>query len=84
MNDFKITFAQRLKIDEYEPEVSKILEILGHPEAFITDESTLGDFIYKESQPEFVKLERVIGYHIKLIDYLWELAKDLREESYDE
>lgn len=46
LNDFVLTFAKREMCDEYAPEVEKILEILGHPEAFVTDESTLSDFCY--------------------------------------
>ena len=74
-NDFKIVFAKQEMVDDYAPEVEKILEILGHPEAFITDESTLGDFKMFE-----------ISYHIKILnrwvffqEKIWELAKELRE-----
>lgn len=40
----RIIMAPDDKINKYREEVKEILEILGHPEALVTDESTLSDF----------------------------------------
>lgn len=41
-----LEFAKQDIIDspKLEPFISRILEVVGHPEAFVTDESTFNDF----------------------------------------
>lgn len=41
----KITVADSSGIDSFPQEVAGLLEILGHPEALVTDESWISDFI---------------------------------------
>jgi hypothetical protein len=41
----KIEVAERDKIEELESYVEKVLEVIGHPEAFVTDESMVWDFV---------------------------------------
>lgn len=40
-----IEFAPQDMVDIYEHEVDEVLRLLGHTEAFVTDESDVGDFI---------------------------------------
>ena len=40
-----IEFGTKELVDVFENEVNKILITLGHPEAFVTDESQLSDFL---------------------------------------
>lgn len=39
-----IKFASQELVDEYTPEIERILEVIEHPEALVTDESRLADF----------------------------------------
>lgn len=47
MTDEPIKFvrASQAGIERHEATVARILEALGHPEAFVTDESLIGDFL---------------------------------------
>lgn len=38
-------FVEQESIDQFEPQVNRLLEILGHPEALVTDLSDFGDFV---------------------------------------
>lgn len=69
--------------DLYQDQIDAILLVLGHPEAFVTDESTLGDFISciapKSVQQE--DLDMIAAYlkrEVKFNSKLWELAKDMK------
>ena len=41
----KITFAPQDGVDALHEEVTALLELLGHPEALVTDESHITDFL---------------------------------------
>lgn len=49
----RIEFASQDKINELCPYVQRVLEALGHPEAWVSDESTVGDFLEWERTGEF-------------------------------
>lgn len=40
-----ITFAEQNEVQENQKKIDKLLKILGHPEAAVSDESWIGDFI---------------------------------------
>lgn len=44
-NNIEVQPADSDLVDIFEKEVAIILEALGHPEAFVTDESQIGDFL---------------------------------------
>lgn len=44
-NNVEVQSADTDLVDIFEKEVAIILEALGHPEAFVTDESQIGDFL---------------------------------------
>ena len=69
----KITFASRKKVSKYEEELHKILKLLGHPEALITDLSSIGDFAPKKSTIK--KIEKLIGDTVLEADLLVDIAK---------
>lgn len=63
-----------------EPYVEQVLAAVGHPEAFVTDESTLGDFMSAcDAEEKHQWLQRVA----KLLDlgsvspseHIWQVAK---------
>jgi hypothetical protein len=49
----KITFAPQDSIDAYEQQVDALLKVLGHPEAFVTDESSFADFVMSYQENPF-------------------------------
>jgi hypothetical protein len=44
-NNVEVQAADSDLVEIFEQEVAIILEALGHPEAFVTDESQIGDFL---------------------------------------
>lgn len=45
MNEKKIIFAESDIVDSLPQEIDRILAVLGHPEALLTDLSTVADFM---------------------------------------
>lgn len=84
-NDFHniIERFSSTKIDKYKRGVSAILIILGHPEAFVTDLSQIGDFMLSldpESDNNLEKLRAKINFpDLTFSSYIWEIGKFLEE-----
>lgn len=89
----RIVFAPQKKVENYEKELDVILEVLGHPEALITDESSVGDFtsvgffrqpltkrIAKRKQLE-VRYSKLLGMPVALHDLLVDVAERLRTKQ---
>jgi hypothetical protein len=82
--NIQITCADREETQDLEMEIETVLEALGHEEAFVTDESELGDFFdifleYEEKGSAMEGIEKVLGIEItdeyeKIVD----IAKRLR------
>lgn len=70
-------FAERVKIELYRPEVEIVLKLLGHPEAFVTDESWLCDFHLDDM--ELKQLREKLGFQVGSLDFIWQIAKRYRE-----
>jgi hypothetical protein len=70
-------------VDEYIDEINEVLEILGHPEALVTDESIISDFICifdKSNDVDVLKNAiNLLGMPILISDYLVDVAKRLRK-----
>ena len=87
----KIKFAERDHIKYLESYVQKVLEILGHPEALVSDLSIIGDFMGysdyfknnitincdKQNKEQLQKISDQLGFEVKNDDYIWEVAKKL-------
>jgi hypothetical protein len=71
-----IEFAPSDECQRYALEVDEVLEACGHPEAWVTDESQVGDMITTEGAQ---KAARKLGIGVREADYIWEVAKRLRE-----
>ena len=83
----KIELAPQDLCDEYSQEIDELLLCLGHPEALVTDLSSLGDFLsvggaYEDAKGVLDLLERTFGEQqmLNLTDKLVDLAKAIRRE----
>lgn len=83
-NPRKIELAPQELCDEYSQEIDELLICLGHPEALVTDLSSLGDFL-EDTECEAARrvldlLERTFGEQQMLVltDKLVSLAKAIR------
>ena len=66
--------------------VEHVLEVLGYPEALVTDESQIWDFIGLDSEKEESKqfLEKIsekLGFQVLEKDYIVDVAKKLKEKN---
>ena len=84
-----IEFAPQDKVEELEPWVNAILNALGYPEAFVTDESLIWDFLCVLSEAEreakYAELSKaLLGATVTSGTYIYELARDVkrRYEAY--
>jgi hypothetical protein len=78
----KIEIAPEVKLKKIDLKVLKYtLKLLGHPEALITDESIVGDFLFafdEKMRLKLKKLSEIFGFEIKSSDYIWQIAKKFK------
>lgn len=80
----RIEHAERDKVEDLDKYVQKVLEAIGHPEAFVTDESMIWDFVphlrpSSEMQAFLDELSDKLGFEVKHQDYIWDLAKRMMD-----
>ena len=71
------------RIRQYRREIDQILGALGHPEAFVTEESTLSDFPLREEPetPTVIDIEIATGIRVKPQDRLVDIARRMRQRA---
>ena len=83
--EIQIDFAPDLEIERVEIGgwLDKALELLGHPEALVTDWSTVWDFSPggDEDKEWYNELEEKFGFEVKKSDHIWRLAERLKYEN---
>jgi len=87
--ELNIKFASQVTVKELEPWITKILNTLGHPEAWVSDESKVVDFLemswpddsekekeeVKENNKKLLaKMSKEFGFEIKSSNYLTHIA----------
>ena len=89
----RVEMASQDSVNELEPYVDEVLEALGHPEALVTDESTLSDFFdifgsKEDREKEFQDFKERVGVdigtddpHEKIIVVAWRV-KEARHAGY--
>jgi hypothetical protein len=82
--NWKIEFASRNKLDQLAEWVEIVLEAVGHPEAFVSDGSSIWDFHpLKEGQEEWLKeVSDKLGFPVSTKDYIWEVAEQVRANQW--
>jgi Asp-tRNA(Asn)/Glu-tRNA(Gln) amidotransferase C subunit len=78
--DYKIESAPTDEIDKVQKQVDRVLEIIGRImgfeegefSAFVTDESTVGDFLRDDKQIE--KLTKKLGFTVTRQSYIKDIA----------
>jgi len=86
----KIELASTDNTDQYEREIGVILKLLGHPEALVTDESSVWDFLAhfggekeneKFNKKMLNKISGRLGIDVNGNDLLIDIAKKIRESK---
>jgi hypothetical protein len=77
--DGRIELAPTVLVDTLEPHVELVLNALDHPEALVTDLSTIGDFGLDDDERSAAS-DR-LGVALSDDDYLHEIARCLRDQA---
>ena len=79
----KIELASQDEVSQLEPYIEKVLEALGHPEALVTDESWILDFLCivdeKEAALELKEACEKLGFSFDKSDSIVDVAKRVKE-----
>lgn len=75
--EIKVVYARSSRRETLRPWVQKVLEAIGHPEAFVTDESMVGDFFFSEPR-KIEEVGRKLGVRVTARDYVIDVASRLR------
>jgi len=77
--EIKIEYAKRTRTETLRPWISKVLEAVGHPEAFVTDKSTVSDFFSMDDRAgKAEEISKKLGVTLKLSDYIIDVANRIR------
>jgi hypothetical protein len=77
--DGRIDLASTVLVDTLEPYIELVQEALGHPEALVTDLSTVGDFGLDDK--ERAAASDRLGVALSDDDYIYEVAQRLRDQA---
>jgi hypothetical protein len=71
------------RVAQYRPEINRILQALGHPDAWVTDESRVSDFPMRDDDdgPSLTELWIDLGLRVRQDDRLVDLAQRMREAA---
>lgn len=76
--DGRIELASTVLRDTLEPYVELVLNALNHPEALVTDQSTIGDFGLDDD--ELFTASTSLEVTLSDRDYIYEVAQRLRDK----
>jgi len=77
--DGRIELASAVLVDALESYVEQVLKAIDHPEALVTDLSTIGDFGL-DADERSAASDR-LGVALSDDDYLYEIARRLRDQA---
>lgn len=81
MNTPQIHVLPQDGVDQFEPQVNRVLEaLLGHTRALVTDASDVGDFMPwpgREDPETLAPLVELMGRPVGMNERLWELGREL-------
>jgi hypothetical protein len=80
--EIQVTYVRSSRINDLRKWISKVLEAVGHPEAFVTDLSICSDFWDQHAKEDGAKnLSRKLGFRVAPGDRVVDVAGKLRLES---
>jgi hypothetical protein len=83
MDERELESAPGDLVRQYRREITQILEALGHPGAFVTDESVLSDFPLRDEDegPSLTERRIDLGVRVRPDDRLVDIAQRLRAHA---
>ena len=78
----KIELAPTDECEKYQEQIMKVLKVLGHDEALVTDMSSIGDFLdvfgsKKQTQSRLKQISKKLGFEVSTNDLIVEVAKEI-------
>ena len=79
-----IKIAESILVEEYKEEINELLELIGHPEALVTDRSMLWDFWgpREEAKEKVNELSARLGFKVYYNTYLVDIAMEMKRIKY--
>jgi len=77
--DGRLELASTVLVDTLESYVELVLDALGHPEALVTDLSTIGDFGLDDDERSAASA--TLGVALSDDDYVYEIARRIRDHA---
>ena len=77
---FKLASQRKVNSKKLQPYIDKLLEILGHPEALVTDETRISDFIDVDAKKTNKKIKKLLPVDATDSDFLYEIAQKMCSE----
>ena len=69
-------------VDSLAPYINKVLKAMGHPEALVTDESMVWDFLNvfdsREKNKQLKRFNTKMGFKVSADDFVWQVAEKLK------
>jgi len=84
----KIMFASEQEVQRLAKYVEKVLKVFGHPEAWVSDLSSVADFLCcfsteKEQSAKLRKFAKAFGFEVEMSDLVWKVAERLQKAEKD-
>lgn len=74
---FKLASQRKVNSKKLKPYIAILLILLGHPEALVTDESRVSDFIDSDLKKINKRIKKEFGFTIDKTDYLYIIAETM-------
>lgn len=80
--EIQVTYARSTRVNDLRKWIDKVLDAVGHPEAFVTDLSTFSDFWARDERDEQArKTSKKLGLRVEPSDCIVDAASRLRLAS---
>lgn len=86
----RVLLCAQDQVEAFEAQVDQVLDLIGHPEALVTDESQVSDFFCvmdagdeesRREQAVLAALTERAGRPVCAHDRLWEIARDIHAKG---
>jgi len=84
-----IELAKQDRVQDLEKYIAILLKALGHPEALVTDESYVSDFMdifssAKQKEKKILTLRKKLGIYFNYQDFVVDVAEELKKKDNNE
>ena len=83
MKKLKFELASQKKVNskKLKPYIIVLLIVIGHPEALVTDDSRISDFVDINLKKINKRIKKEFGFTIEKTDYLYDIAEAMYDSD---